>query len=164
MAAIKDRLQDVKIDIKASARESLVELLNQTLADTSDLVSQFKQAHWNVRGMDFWQFHTLYDAIHEALEPFVDSVAERVNTLGGVAMGTVRMAGANSALKEFPNGFGDSKKFTTELRDRLAAYAKQVRADIGKSEELGDPTTADLLTQLSGVADLQLYFLESHLH
>lgn len=164
MPAVKNRLQDVKLDIKASSRESLVELLNQTLADTSDLVSQFKQAHWNVRGMDFWQFHQLYDAIHEALEPFVDEVAERINTLGGVAMGTVRMAASASNVKEFPAGFGDSKKFTTELRDRLAAYAKQVRSDIEAAEKAGDPTTADLLTEISRAADLQLYFLESHLH
>ena len=164
MPAVKNRLQDVKLDIKASSRESLVELLNQTLADTSDLVSQFKQAHWNVRGMDFWQFHQLYDAIHEALEPFVDEVAERINTLGGVAMGTVRMAASASNVKEFPAGFGDSKKFTTELRDRLAAYAKQVRSDIEAAEKADDPTTADLLTEISRAADLQLYFLESHLH
>jgi len=164
MPAVKDRLLDVKIDIEASSREGLVGLLNQTLANTSDLVGQFKQAHWNVRGADFWQVHKLYDAIHEAMEPFVDEVAERISTLGGVAMGTVRMAASSSALKEFPAGFGDSKKFTTELRDRVAAYAKQVRADIGRAEKLGDPTTADLLTEISRTADLQLYFLESHLH
>lgn len=164
MAAVKDRLQDVKIDIKAGSREDLVELLNQTLADTSDLVSQFKQAHWNVRGMDFWQAHQMYDAIHEALEPYVDELAERINTLGGVALGTVRMAASSSSLKEFPAGFGDSKKFTTQLRDRLADYANKLRENIDKSEELGDPTTADLYTEVSRSAELQLYFLESHLH
>ena len=164
MPAVKNRLQDVELDIKASARETLVALLNQTLADTSDLVSQFKQAHWNVRGMDFWQFHQMYDAIHEALEPFVDEVAERINTLGGVAMGTVRMAAASSNLKEFPGGFGDSKKFTTELRDRLAGYAKQVRSDIEAAEKAQHPTTADLPTEISRAADLPPYFLESTLH
>lgn len=164
MPAVKNRLQDVKIDIKASAREALVEILNQALADTADLTSQFKQAHWNVRGMDFWQFHQMFDAIHEALEPFVDELAERINTLGGVAMGTVRMAASSSSLKEFPNGFGDSKKFTTELRDRLAAYAKKTREAIDEAEKQEDATTADLLTEISRAADLQLYFLESHLH
>jgi len=164
MPAVKDRLQDVKIDIKSSSREGLVELLNQTLADTSDLVSQIKQAHWNVRGMDFWQVHKMYDAIYETFEPFVDEVAERINTLGGVAMGTVRMAAESSSLKEFPSGFGDSKKFTTELRDRVAAYTKKAREGIEQAEKLEDPVTADLLTEISRTADLQLYFLESHLH
>lgn len=164
MPATKDRLQDVKLELKTDAREKLVEMLNQALADTSDLTSQFKQAHWNVRGMDFWQFHKLYDAIHEALEPFVDELAERVNTLGGVALGTVRIAAANSAVEEFPTGFGDSADFTKELRDRLAAYANGLRERIEESDELGDPVTADLLTEIGRAAELQLYFLESHLH
>lgn len=164
MPAVKEKLQNVKLDIKEAQREGLVDLLGSTLADTFDLVSQVKQAHWNVRGIGFWEFHKMFDAIHEALEPFVDELAERIGTLGGVAQGTVRAAAANSSLKEFELGFGDGKRFTTLLRDRVADYVKTVRAGIDKAEELGDPTTADLLTEITRVADLQLYFLESHLH
>ncbi len=164
MPAVKEKLQDVKLDIKPAQREGLVELLGQCLADTFDLTSQIKQAHWNVRGIAFWEFHKMFDSIHEALEPFVDEVAERIGTLGGVAQGTVRVAAATSSLKEFELGFGDGKQFTMQLRDRFAAYVKSVREGIDKAEELGDPTTADLLTEITRVADLQLYFLESHLH
>jgi starvation-inducible DNA-binding protein len=114
--------------------------------------------------MDFWQFHKLYDAIYEELEGSVDMIAERVGALGGVAHGTARMAAASSSLPEFTDGFGDGKKFTTELRDRVAAYANMLHDNITKSDSLGDPTTADLLTEISRTANKNLYFLESHLH
>lgn len=164
MPATKERLQDVKLDIEKEAREKLVKLLNQALADTFDLVTQFKQAHWNVRGASFWQFHLLFDEAHEALEPFVDTIAERISLLGGVAMGTVRMAASSSSVKEFPSGLGEGLKFAGEMRDRLAEYAGKLREWIEESEEIGDPTTEDLLTEASRAADKQLYFLESHFH
>lgn len=164
MPHTEERILNVKIDIVEESRGGLVELLNQALADVADLTMQFKQAHWNVRGASFRQFHLLFDEAHEALEPFVDDIAERISFLGGVAAGTVRMAAAASSLPEFPTGFGEGLEFTRELRDRLATLAGSLRAWMARSEELGDPTTADLLTEVSRAADLQLYFLESHLH
>ena len=90
--ATKTRLFPTKIDIEESTREELVDVLNQQLADTFDFYSQAKQAHWNVKGMEFMQLHELFDEVADAVLPFVDTLAERVTTLGGVAMGTTRMA------------------------------------------------------------------------
>lgn len=164
MPATKSKLTDIKFDISSSNREKLVDLLNQSLADTADLVSQAKQAHWNVKGMNFWQLHELFDVVYEALEGYVDVIAERVTTLGGTANGTVRMAAANSKLSEFPSDLTSGEKFVSAVRDRLASYAASVRECIDKSEDLDDPTTADLYTEISREVDKQLYFLESHLH
>lgn len=164
MPATKSKLIEIKIDISDNRREQLVDLLNQSLANTADLVSQVKQAHWNVKGMNFWQLHELFDSVYAALEEYVDTIAERVTTLGGVANGTVRMAAANSKLSEFPTGLTSGEEFVTAVRDRIASYAATVRANIDKSEELDDPTTADLYTEISREVDKQLYFLESHLH
>ncbi len=165
MPATKSKLTEIKIDISASNREKLVDLLNQSLADTADLVSQVKQAHWNVKGMNFWQLHLLFDSVYEALDEYVDTIAERVTTLGGVANGTVRMAAASSKLSEFPTNLSSGKDFVTAVRDRVASYGESIRANIDKSEEdLDDPTTADLYTEITREVDKQLYFLESHLH
>lgn len=164
MPATKSKLTEIKFDISDESREQLVDLLNQSLANTADLVSQVKQAHWNVKGMNFWQLHELFDVVYKAIEEYVDTIAERVTTLGGVANGTVRMAAANSDLKEFPADLTSGKEFVTAVRDRLASYAATVRANIDKSEELDDPTTADLYTEISREVDKHLYFLESHLH
>lgn len=161
--ATKKTLYPSKIDFSDATRAKLVELCNQRLADTSDLVSQVKQAHWNVKGSDFQQLHELFDAIYAALEGFVDVIAERVTTLGGVAMGTVRMAAKSSSLKEYPDDIAAGKAHLEAVRDRVAAYAAATRKAIDASGKLEDPTTEDLFTELSRTVDLQLYFLESHL-
>ena len=61
----KTRQFPTHIDIPAERREHLIEMLNQHLADTFDLMSQTKQAHWNVKGKDFYQLHLLFDEIAE---------------------------------------------------------------------------------------------------
>lgn len=69
-------------------------VLNQQLADASDLLSQVKQAHWNVKGPAFWQLHRLFDEVAEQADGWIDELAERITALGGYARGTVRMAAA----------------------------------------------------------------------
>ena len=89
-------LHKSKIDIAKGKREKLVEILNQSLADAMDLKSQAKQAHWNVKGQNFIALHELFDQVATEIEIHVDDIAERVTTLGGTAMGTVRMAAERS--------------------------------------------------------------------
>lgn len=162
-ATTKPRLYPSKIDFSDATRTKLVELANQRLADTFDLYSQVKQAHWNVKGLDFQQLHEFFDAVAAAIEPFVDEIAERVTTLGGIAMGTVRMAAATSTLAEYPNDIAAGTAHLEAVRDRVAAYGAANREAIETASTLEDPTTEDLFTEISRVIDLQLYFLESHL-
>lgn len=157
------KLFKTKIDIEESSREKLVDLINQQLADTYDLYSQAKQAHWNVKGTDFFQLHELFDTVAEAVHPFVDVMAERATSLGGVAMGTVRMAAKASRLKEYPTGATSGKEHLESVRDRLAAVAASNRKAIEQASKLEDPTTEDMFTEVSRVVDLQLYFVEAHL-
>src|SRR5262245_54269037 len=91
------RTFDTAIDIAPDARAEMVELLNQQLANTSDIYSQSKQAHWNVKGVHFYQLHLLFDELAEHREGEADEIAERAVELGGYATGTVRMAAANSS-------------------------------------------------------------------
>ncbi len=161
--ATKERLFRTKIDIPEKNREKLIELVNQCLADTFDLYSACKQAHWNVKGMEFQQLHELFDGVADAIFPFVDMFAERATTLGGVAMGTVRMAAKASRVKEYPDDLVKGKDHLEAVRDRLAAYCGSLRQAIGDASDQDDPTTEDLVTEASRTADLQLYFVESHL-
>lgn len=155
-------IYDTKIDIPENKRDQLIGLLNQQLADNSNLYSQTKQAHWNVKGIHFFQLHELFDKVAEMIEPYTDTIAERATTLGGVAMGTNTMSAKNTTLPEYP---ADVVKGEDHLRcviDRWAAYAASTREAIEKSSELGDPTTEDMFTEVSRHVDLGLYFLESH--
>ena len=92
MATKTRTMFETRNDLPVENREKLVDLLNARLADTFDLYSQVKQAHWNVKGPDFIQLHELYDMVAETVLPFVDEIAERATALGGLATGTVRMA------------------------------------------------------------------------
>ena len=160
---ISSRLYPTRIDIPADARVQIVVILNQTLAATLDLKTQTKQAHWNVKGTDFYQLHQLFDELAGELEEYIDLVAERITALGGYALGTVRSAASDSILPEYPFDILDGKDHVTALADRFAPYAKHIREAIAKTDELGDADTADLYTEISRTIDKRLWFLEAHL-
>ncbi len=163
MATRLNRTFETRIDIPERARDELVELLNARLADSFDLYSQMKQAHWNVKGSDFIQLHLLYDDVAESVLGFVDAIAERATALGGLALGTARMAASSSTLDEYPVGAIAGMDTVVAISDRLAAYAALVRAGIDAAADLGDQTTADLFTEVSRAIDKHLWFVEAHL-
>ena len=156
-------MHNTKIDIDKGSREKLVAILNQRLADASDLKSQAKQAHWNVKGMSFIALHELFDRVSTELDPIVDDLAERVTTLGGTALGTVRVAANNSTLPEYPLEISDGPDHVEALSTVLADFGKKVRADIDVTDGLGDKDTADLLTGVSRSIDKLLWFVEAHI-
>jgi len=89
-------------DLPEDVRGQVIDLLNQRLADAIDLATQTKQAHWNVKGPHFIALHKLFDEIHDAVEDYVDLLAERVVQLGGITAGTARMVAERSELPEYP--------------------------------------------------------------
>ena len=163
MATQTRRTFDTRIDIPEDARVELVALLNARLADTFDLYSQLKQAHWNVKGSDFIQLHLLYDQVAESVLEYVDEIAERATALGGLALGTARLAAEASSLDEYPLDAVDGMDTVAAIADRLAAYGASVRAAIDASTEHGDLDTADLFTEVSRGIDKHLWFVEAHL-
>jgi starvation-inducible DNA-binding protein len=155
--------EGTRIDIAPKLRASMVALLNQQLADTLDLQTQVKQAHWNVVGKHFIALHELFDKFAEELEGPVDDIAERITALAGVAHGTARMAAKASRLKEFPDGRIDGMSAVAALADRYAALAASTRAAIDTASKQGDADTSDLFTGISRELDKTLWFLEAHL-
>lgn len=150
-------------DIPDGEREALVELLNQTLADTTDLLTQTKYAHWNVKGPNFYQLHLLFDELADELFEHGDEVAERATALGGEARGTVRMSAANSRIPEIGTGAVTGLEYVEALANNLALHASNLRSGIDAAMSHGDQDTADLLTELSRETDKYLWFLEAHL-
>ena len=150
-------------DLDQATREQVIQLLNQQLADTFDLFSQTKQAHWNVKGPQFYQLHLLYDTLAEGLQGYVDEIAERATALGGVAMGTARMAAENTRLPEYPPEATDSMESVRCLVDRFANAAASTRRALDEADKAGDADTVDLFTEISRDLDKWLWFLEAHL-
>jgi starvation-inducible DNA-binding protein len=156
-------LHKTKNDIHKGKREKIVAILNQRLADAADLKSQAKQAHWNVKGMNFIALHELFDRVSTEVEVHIDDIAERITTLGGTAMGTIRVAAQTSLLSEYPLEITDGADHVDALSSALANFGKKVRADIDATDELGDADTADLFTGISRAIDKLLWFVEAHL-
>ena len=150
-------------DLSVAVREQVVAILNQSLAATLDLKTQTKQAHWNVKGKDFYQLHLLFDEMADELEEYSDMVAERITALAGTAMGTARIAASESIIPEYDFDAIGGMEHVAALADRYAAYAKHLRESIDKADVLGDMDTSDLYTEISRTIDKRLWFLEAHL-
>src|ERR1700682_5982362 len=108
-----------KNDVSEAPRVKAVELLNARLADCTDLQTQTKHAHWNVKGLSFIALHELFDKIGEDVEDYVDDIAERAVQLGGVAEGTARTAAKRSSLSEYPKNT-DGRSHVDRLSSVLA--------------------------------------------
>ncbi len=156
-------LHKTKIDLAKGKREKLIAILNQSLADAADLKSQAKQAHWNVKGPSFIALHELFDQVAAEVEAHTDLLAERITTLGGVAMGTVRLAAEKSSLSEYPHEISDGMAHVDALSSALADFGKKARKNIDVTDEMGDMDTADIYTEISRAIDKQLWFVEAHI-
>ena len=157
------RMFKTRNDLPIKTRQISIGLLNQALADLTDLFTQTKQAHWNVKGLEFFQLHELFDEMAAEVLAHTDEVAERTTALGGLATGTVRMAAANSKLPEMDIELTSGEDFLVALSDRYGQTASSIRAAIDKTDEAGDADTADLFTEVSRNLDKRLWFLEAHL-
>jgi starvation-inducible DNA-binding protein len=151
----------VKID--EDVKSKVIEILNARLADTLDMKTQAKHAHWNVKGIHFFQLHELFDSIATHLEDHSDLIAERLVQLGGVANGTARQSAANSSIKEYDLHAVKGEEHVKALVQRLSTLANAARKAIDDTGKLGDQATADLFTEVTRAADKDLWFLEAHL-
>lgn len=151
------------VGVPENNRQAIIALLNQRLADSVDLKSQVKWAHWNVKGMHFIAVHELFDSVASHLEDQTDSLAERITTLGGVANGTVRESAAKSGLKEADLSAVDAASMLKFLVHNVAHHANALREAVQEADGLGDAITTDLFTTLTRELDKDLWFLEAHL-
>src|SRR6267154_381853 len=136
-------------DIPQELRLKLNVLANQNLADAVDLQMQIKQAHWNVKGPHFIGLHELFDQIDEAVESYVDLIAERIVQLGGIAAGTARVAAARSRLEEYPLNIADGAAHVEAVARALSTFGHDARNTISEADEVDDPDTADIFTEIS---------------
>ena len=149
--------------IPEKTRIQVIGLLQERLADSVDLFTQSKQAHWNVKGPDFIALHKLFDEIAEESESYADLIAERIVQLGGVAEGTLAVVSERSAMPEYPVLVPTSRDHVGALAHTLATYSELTRAGIAKINEIQDAGTADILTEISRGADKYLWFVEAHI-
>jgi starvation-inducible DNA-binding protein len=156
-------LHVTKNDLKSNAKSVSMDLLNARLADAIDLALLTKQAHWNLKGIQFIAVHEMLDGFRKELDLHVDTMAERVTQLGGTALGTVQAVANKTTLAPYPTEIYKIEDHLVALIERYGTVANAVRAAIGTTDEAGDADTADILTGFSRALDKSLWFLEAHL-
>src|SRR5260370_19152400 len=123
-------------DLPATTRDQVIDLLNERLADAIDLQLQSKQAHWNVKGPQFIALHKLFDEINEAVEEYVDLLAERVAQLGGIAEGTGAIIAERSELPQYPINISTGHEHRWALSNALATLRQRARRATHATDEL----------------------------
>src|SRR5882672_8031628 len=156
------KMYETENDIPEQRRSELNALMNQRLASAVDLQMQMKQAHWNVKGPSFIGLHELFDKVNEAVESYVDLIAERIVQLGGIAEGTLRVAASRTRLPEYPLAIADGMAHVEAVARALSTFGQEARTTIDEAMALDDADTADLFTEVSRGIDKWLWFVEAH--
>jgi starvation-inducible DNA-binding protein len=151
------------IALSEQARSDSCRLLNEILADTTILYALYKKHHWLVAGPTFYQLHLLFDKHADEQNELTDLLAERVQSLGGIAVGDPRHAAELTTIDRPPNGAEDVPAMIHRLLDAHETMIEKVRKGIDKTEKSGDWGTNDLL--MSDVLrrhELQVWFIAEH--
>ena len=148
--------------VDSNVKSAMIELLNARLADSIDLALATKQAHWNVKGLQFIAVHEMFDKLRADIDGYVDTVAERVAALGGTAFGTTQTTAKATSLPAYPIDIVTVEDHLKALIERVGKTTNAAREAIDKADEAGDAGTADLFTQMTRDLDKWLWFLEAH--
>ena len=152
------------IGLSYDTRMYSCERLNRTLADTQILYAQYKKHHWLMRGATFYQLHLLLDEhAGEQLE-LIDQIAERVQTLGGVAVGDPRHVAEITSIPRAPDGVEEVPAMLSRLLETHEMILVDAHDAAARTAELGDDGTNDLLiSDVIRTGEMQAWFLAEHL-
>ena len=159
-----DQIRDLPIGLDIGVRTAHARALNVILADTRLLHDLYKKSHWNMRGHTFYQLHLLMDEHAKAQYVLIDELAERIQTLGAIAVGDPRHVAELTTIERAPDGAEDIPSVLARLlaaHETIVVAARELAVAAG---EANDTTTEDLLgSQLTPVNELQIWFIAEHL-
>jgi starvation-inducible DNA-binding protein len=156
-------LRDLPIGLPAKTRQESCRLLNEILADSMIITALYKKQHWLVAGPTFYQLHLLFDKhAGEQLE-LVDLLAERVQSLGGIAVGDPRHAAELTAIPRPPDGAEAVGSMIDRLLEAHEIVIGRVRKAIDATEKSKDWGSNDMLMgDVLRRHELQVWFVAEH--
>jgi starvation-inducible DNA-binding protein len=158
-------LLPMPIGLDDRVRSESIALLNYLLADSIILYNLYKKHHWLMRGHTFYQLHLLLDKHASEQLGLIDVLAERVQTLGGIAVADPRHVAELTSIERPPNGAEEVPAMLERLLDAHAIVIEKTRDAIERTEKSKDWGTNDLL--MSDVLrgnELQVWFVREHLN
>lgn len=160
----EEKLRTMQIALPDTTRQKNVVMLNQLLADTITLYSMYKKHHWQIYGHTFYQLHLLFDKHAEEQLALVDTIAERVQTIGGVAVGMPPDVAERTKIQRPPSGTETPPVMLSRLLDGHEIIIQEVHEGIHITEQNDDWGTNDLLmSDVLRTNELQVWFISSHL-
>jgi len=152
------------IGIRQENLSKVAEILSVVLADEFVLLTKTKKAHWNVEGPDFYNKHLFFEQQYKQLDDIIDSVAERIRTLGHYAPATLKEYLALTHLSEKSLETNDSLTYMNELCCDHESILIHLRENINNfASELHDAGTSDYITGLLETHEKMAWMLRSHL-
>lgn len=152
------------LDLEEPVRLEMTERLNQMLADTITLRDLYKKSHWQVAGPTFYQLHLLYDKHHDVQSELVDSIAERIQLLGGISLAMAADVAETTQIERPPRGREEVAVELSRLLDAHQVIIRDARSLARRASELGDDGTNDLaVSEILRTNELQTWFLSEHL-
>ncbi|WP_306370314.1 Dps family protein [Nocardiopsis sp. CC223A] len=157
-------VRQLPVGLSYDARMYSCQRLNQVLCDTRILHDLYKKHHWLMRGQTFYQLHLLMDKHAAEQLELIDTIAERIQTLGGVAVGDPRHVAEITNIPRPPNGVEEVPAMLSRLLEAHETILEEAHDAAARVQELGDDGTNDVLvSDVIRRNELQAWFVAEHL-
>jgi len=151
------------LELEEPVRLEMTEKLNQLLADTITLRDLYKKCHWQVVGPTFYQLHLLFDKHYEEQNELVDTIAERIQLLGGVSLAMTHDIAETTKIERPPRGREEVPVQISRLLDAHQVIVGECRELAERADKLGDDGTNDLaVSDVLRTNELQIWFVSQH--
>lgn len=155
-------MRKINIGLTPEQRQGVIDLLNHDISDAYLLLIKTKKFHWDVVGPQFISLHKLWEEHYNALTENIDSMAERVRTLGGYPVGTAEGFLKLASIKEEPGVLPTATEMVAKLVEDHEQIIRNLREHIdASSEQFHDEGTADFLTGLMEQHEEMAWMLRS---
>src|SRR5881394_1447391 len=152
------------LELEEPVRLEITAQLNQLLADTMTLRDLYKKSHWQVAGPTFYQLHLLFDKHYDEQVELVDTIAERVQLLGGVSIAMAADVAETTQIERPPRGREEVPVQISRLLDAHQIIIRDCRKLARRASELGDDGTNDMIiSDVLRTNEMQIWFLSEHL-
>ncbi len=152
------------LDLEEPVRLEMTEQLNQLLADSMTLRDLYKKSHWQLAGPTFYQLHLLFDKHFTEQSEVVDTIAERIQLLGGVSIAMAVDVAEATQIERPPRGREEVPVQLSRLLDGHQIIIRLCRVLARRATALGDDGTNDLVvSDVLRTNELQVWFLSEHL-
>jgi starvation-inducible DNA-binding protein len=157
-------LHALPLELEEPVRQEMTEQLNIMLADTMTLRDLYKKSHWQVAGPTFYQLHLLFDKHYGEQAELVDSIAERIQILGGVSVAMAPDVAETTRIERPPRGREEPPVQISRLLDAHQLIIGHCREVAKRADDLGDDGTNDLVvSDVLRTNELQVWFVSEHL-